>query len=208
MTQGVNRKTRVCGLILAGGKARRFGKDKRFADLGGKPLIQHAIDRLAPQVDELVLSANDTIPGSEHLVHLADQRAEQGPLLGIAEGLAYARDEGFDWLITAPADSPFFPFDMTARLLDAQENPAIRFAFSAGRIHPVFGAWPVAVTAGLFAEIAEGERKIDRAAEALTGVHSALWPIDPLMGDPFFNVNRDSDMKRAEDLYASRSLSS
>ena len=194
---------KVLGLILAGGKARRFGKDKRFADLGGKPLINHAIERLLPQVDQLALSSNDPIPGWEDLVHLVDQRKEQGPLLGIAEGLAFAADEGFDWLITAPADSPFYPEDMVARLLDGQDQraPKVRFAFSAGQIHPVFGAWPAACVGQLFAIIAEGERKIDRAAEALTGIQSALWAVDDRLGDPFFNINRNEDMREAERLY-------
>ena len=185
---------RVCGLILAGGKARRFGQDKRFAMLGDQPLIHHAITALAPQVDELVLSSNDTIPGFEDLVHLADQRAQEGPLLGIAEGLAFAMDEGFEWLVTAPADSPFLPADLRARLVSS--DPVITLAQSAGRVHPVFGAWPIMLTAALFAEIAKGERKIDRAAAAIGEVKTFQW--DTADGDPFFNVNRTDDLKAAE----------
>ena len=185
---------RVCGLVLAGGKARRFGQDKRFALLGGKPLIHHAIEALRGQVDELALSCNDTIPGFEHLVHLADQRAQEGPLLGIAEGLAYALDEGFDWLVTVPADSPFFPSDLRQRLVG--DAPVIRFADSDGRVHPVFGAWPTSVTQDLFAEIARGERKIDRAAGAIASVETFEW--ETTGGDPFFNVNRTEDLKAAE----------
>ena len=190
----MTRETRVCGLVLAGGKARRFGQDKRFALLNGTPLINHAITALCGQVDEVALSCNDTIPGFDHLVHLADQRAQEGPLLGIAEGLAYALDEGFDWLVTVPADSPFFPADLCERLVGSDLQ--IRFAESSGRIHPVFGAWPTMLTPALFAEIAKGERKIDRAAAAIAPVHTFEWATTD--GDPFFNVNRTEDLKAAE----------
>ena len=185
---------RVCGLILAGGKARRFGGDKRFASLGGEALINHGIRALQPQVEELILSCNDTIPGWEDLVHLADQRAQEGPLLGIAEGLAYALDEGFDWLLTAPADSPFLPADLRKRLVGF--DPVITFAESGGQVHPVFGAWPTMLTPALFAEIAKGERKIDRAATAISQVKTFEW--ETRDGDPFFNVNRAEDLKVAE----------
>ena len=199
---------KVCGLILAGGKARRFGKDKRFADLGGKHLIDHAISRLQAQVDELALSSNDPIPGWDTLTHLADQREAQGPLLGIAEGLAFAWDEGFDWLVTAPADSPFLPADMVAQLLKSQTPDTICFGKSGGRVHPVFGAWPTVKVTDLFATIAKGERKIDRAAASIAQVKTHEWPVDGPGGDPFFNINHHEDLATAGAVYAANSASS
>ncbi|KGF67232.1 molybdopterin-guanine dinucleotide biosynthesis protein A, partial [Hoeflea sp. BAL378] len=50
---------KLLGGILAGGRGRRMeGIDKPFAELAGRPLIAHVIDRLAPQVDGIVLNAN------------------------------------------------------------------------------------------------------------------------------------------------------
>lgn len=192
----------ICGLILAGGKASRFGKDKRFAMLAGRPLIDHAIGRMEPQVDQLALSSNDPVKGWEHLVHLADQQAEQGPILGIAEGLAFAADEGFDWLVTVPADSPFVVNDLVQRLTHPAGQAAVRFAASNGRRHPVFGAWRTDLVAALWAQIAAGERKIDRAADALGGYDQVEWPVDPDLGDPFFNINRTADLTAAQMVYA------
>ena len=194
-------KISTCGLVLAGGRARRFGRDKRFAEIAGRPLIDHAIARLAPQVDQVVLSTPDDIPGYEELIHIADQELGQGPLLGIAEGMAFAADEGFDWLITVPADSPFAPNDLVLRLTDLSLTAPIRFAGSGGQRHPIFGAWPTDLTAALWALIAAGERKIDRAAEAL-GTYAVIdWPADLALGDPFFNINTDADLQAAQDLY-------
>ena len=198
----------VCGLILAGGKARRFGQDKRFADLGGKPLINHAIGRLKAQVDRLVLSSNDSISGWPDITQLADQQPAQGPLLGIAEGLAFAWDEGFDWLITAPADSPFLPEDLAKKLLSRRSPGSICFAESGGRRHPVFGAWPTAKVTDLFATIAGGVRRIDRAAQSIAKVETQEWSVAGASGDPFFNINRHEDLVRAARIYAANRASS
>ena len=195
-------KISICGLVLAGGRARRFGRDKRFADLAGRPLIDHAIARLSPQVDQVVLSCPDAIPGHEALVHIADPESGQGPLLGIAEGLAFAADEGFDWLITVPADSPFAPNDLVLRLTDLDVRAPIRFAASQGQAHPIFGAWSTDMVEQIWARIAAGERKIDRAAEALGGYELVSWPNDFHLGDPFFNINTDADLWASQDIYA------
>ncbi len=198
MTPGV----RTLGLLLAGGRARRFGADKRLAPLSGRPLINHAIGRLADQATHLMISANSPVPGFEAWDRLADGAEDQGPLLGIAAGLAYGAAHGFDWLVTAPADSPFAPKDLVARLTDARLTRPVRFAASDDQRHPIFGAWPSALAPALGALIADGERKIDRAAGRLGGYDLVDWTPAPASGDPFFNVNRPADLPRAAKLYA------
>jgi molybdopterin-guanine dinucleotide biosynthesis protein A len=49
----------VTGLLLAGGQARRMGgNDKGLLPLNGRPLAAWGLERLAPQVDEVLISAN------------------------------------------------------------------------------------------------------------------------------------------------------
>ena len=51
----------ISAVILAGGQSRRMGGiDKGLIDLNGKPLVQHLIDRIAPQVDEVLISASQS----------------------------------------------------------------------------------------------------------------------------------------------------
>ena len=199
---------KLCGLILAGGQARRFGRDKRLATLGDQRLIDLCVARFAPQVHRLVISANDQIPGLEAVTHLRDQEACQGPLLGIGAGLSFAAGEGFDWLITVPADSPFLPHDLARSLLQHDGEARIRFASSPGQRHPIFGAWPTHLAASVWAHIAAGERKIDRVAEALGGYSDVFWPLQAQLGDPFFNINRREDLAAAQRLYRASSASS
>jgi molybdopterin-guanine dinucleotide biosynthesis protein A len=49
---------RIAGLILAGGESRRMGTDKALVTLSGRPMIEHVIARLGPQVEALAISAN------------------------------------------------------------------------------------------------------------------------------------------------------
>ena len=198
---------KICGVVLAGGQARRFGMDKRLVRLAGHRLIDLVVQKLRPQVDDLVLSCNDVIPGLENLRHLVDQHATQGPLIGIAEGLAFAADEGFDWLVTVPVDSPFLPDDLVQRLITHVTCAPIRFAGSDGRRHPIFGVWPSCLVRDLWALIIAGERKIDRAAEKLGGFTTLDWFPDPVWGDVFFNINTRADLQTAQRLYRDSKVS-
>lgn len=194
---------RTLGLILAGGKATRFGRDKRYEPLGGKPLISHAISRLEPQVSLLAISANEQVFGQESRQLLHDAATNQGPLFGILAGIEFAKQRGFKWVVTAPADSPFAPLDLVERLTRNGEKQ-VCFAQQDEQLHPIFGAWNTNVINELKALVNSGERKIDRASEKLGGYSSEEWG----SGNYFFNINRPDDIKKAKQLYeASRSSS-
>lgn len=109
---------RVTGLILAGGLSRRFDRqDKTFAELGGKPLIAHVIERLAPQVDELLINSNGEAErfASFHAPVIADTiEGHIGPLAGLLAGLQ-ARPHHY--IMAVSVDMPFLPVDLTARLM-------------------------------------------------------------------------------------------
>lgn len=196
---------RVLGLLLAGGLARRMGGgDKCLLPLGGRPMLAHAIDRLRPQVAALALNANgdpgrfaafglpvvaDTVPGFA------------GPLAGVLAGMGWASrtDDKADWLVTAATDTPFFPHDLVARLLDAAltADATVAFAASSGRAHPVFGLWRLSLEKALaHALTQEDERKIDRFAARYK---TATVTFEALPLDPFFNVNRPEDLVEAEE---------
>ncbi|GGC92227.1 molybdenum cofactor guanylyltransferase MobA [Chelatococcus reniformis] len=199
----------VAGLVLAGGLSRRMGADKPLCPLGGRPLIAHVIERLEPQCGGgLVLNANggagryaafglpvvpDGIPGFA------------GPLAGILAGMDHlaARRPAVALMVSAPADAPFLPRDLVARLTAARAAAGVEVAVaaSAGRDHPVVALWPVALRDALREALAQGLRRVGMFAAQRRAV-TADWPAEPV--DPFFNANTADELEAAERLAALR----
>lgn len=190
------------GVILAGGQSTRMGGgDKGLLKLGGRTLLDQVADRLEPQVFEVALNANgDASRFNTSLPVIADSIADfAGPLAGVLAGLDWAASRGHSHIVTAAADTPFFPCDLVPRLLLAAEEAPIALAATPekGRInrHPTFGLWPVELRNDLRAALEGGLRKVvlwtDKHGTAL-----AEFSTDPF--DPFFNVNTPEDMELAE----------
>lgn len=199
--------SRPLGVILAGGLATRMGGgDKGLCEVGGRPLLAHVIERLAPQVDAVALNANGDPArfAALGLEVLPDSIGDYpGPLAGVLAGLDWAAGQGAESIVTVAADTPFFPRDLVARLEAAAEGMDHPLALAAtpdperGRVrHPTFGLWPVALRDDLRAALAEGVRKVVIWTERHGGCE-ALFK-DP--GEPFFNVNTPEDLRRAEAL--------
>ena len=196
----------VVGVVLAGGRSRRMGGgDKGLRSLGGRTILGHVVARARPQVGGLILSANGDPGrfGDLGLPVVADVVAGfAGPLAGILTGMTWAAEKAPEapWIATFAADAPFFPRDLVGRLAAAAEGDgaALACARSAGRTHPVFGLWSVALAGDLRrALVDEDMRKIDRWTARHRLVH-VDFAADPL--DPFFNVNRPEDLAEAERL--------
>jgi molybdopterin-guanine dinucleotide biosynthesis protein A len=193
----------IAGVILAGGRATRMGGgDKGLLALGDRPILAHVIERLAPQVGRLALNANgdparfaafglpvlpDGVPGFP------------GPLAGVLAGLDWAVTEGAEAIVTAAADTPFFPRDLAARLARAAaaEGAPLAMAVTGPDRHPTFGLWPVALRENLRAALENGLRKVI----AWTEPHGCARVE---FGDPdaFFNVNTPEELTRARDMLA------
>ena len=189
-----------CGVILAGGLATRMGGgDKGLLPLGDSTILGHVIERLAPQVDALALNANgDPDRFSEYAVPVLADSIEGfvGPLGGVLAGLDWAADRGATHIVTAAADTPFFPGDLVPRLLSAAENQGkpIALARTQDGRHPTFGLWPVDLRDDLRRALAGGLRKVVLWTDS-HGTAYADFPSDGF--DPFFNVNTPEDLERA-----------
>ncbi|MCF6232896.1 MAG: molybdenum cofactor guanylyltransferase MobA [Rhodobacteraceae bacterium] len=194
------------GVILAGGLARRMGGgDKGLLPLGATTLLAHVIDRLEPQVAGLALNANGdaTRFAGFGLPVVADSiDGFAGPLAGVLAGLDWAADQGADTIVTAAADTPFFPCDLVPRLLLASEGMDRPLVLAAtpderrgGVRHPTFGLWPVALRDDLRAALQDGLRKVVLWSDQHGG-REALFTQQGI--DPFFNVNTPDDLVQAE----------
>lgn len=192
------------GVILAGGQATRMGGgDKGLLRLGESSVLDRVIERLAPQVAALALNANGDAGrfAGLGLPVLPDSiDGFVGPLAGVLAGLDWAADQGAEAIVTAAADTPFFPCDLVPQLLLAGEGMAYPLVLAATpdaersrARHPTFGLWSVGLRGDLRASLEEGVRKVVQ----WTGRHDgreALFPEEAA----FFNINTPEDLKIAE----------
>lgn len=201
---------RVAGIILAGGLSRRMGGgDKPLLKLGSRPMLSHVIERLSPQVGKLALNANGNPERFAQfgLPVLPDTlEGYAGPLAGVLAGLDWAAGQGgITHIATAAGDTPFFPAEMVEKFLIANDGRQSRvvLAKSAGRRHPVFGLWPVALRATLSAWMKQTntfkvlawvdlhDNTVAEFGPAAIGTHEI---------DPFFNANTPEEFSEAERL--------
>ena len=193
------------GVVLAGGLARRLGgSDKSLREVGGRTLLDRVVDRLKAQCDGLLLNANGDPARflSLSLPIVADTiEGQLGPLAGVLSALDWmaANRPEAEWLVSAPCDCPFLPRDLVRQFQQRRsiEQAQLAVASSAGRRHPVFGLWPVALRGELRRALAEDVRKVDNWT-ARYRVVAVSWPAEPV--DPFFNVNTAEDLVEAEHL--------
>lgn len=198
----------ILGVLLAGGLARRMGGgDKPMQTIGGRPILERVIERLAPQCDQLILSANGDPArfASFGLPVIADTvTGFAGPLAGILAALdwAAAHRPEIEWIVSAATDCPFLPRDLVARLQRARiaDGADIAVAASGGQTHHVIALWNVGLRNAMrSALVTEDIRSVGRWA-ARYRTATVEWPASPL--DPFFNANTIEDIAEAERLAA------
>lgn len=200
------------GVVLAGGLGRRMGGgDKPLLTIGGKTMLARAVERLRPQVDEVVLNANgDPARFAAYGLPVVPDRIEgfAGPLAGLHAGMRWVEKHMPDarFIISVAADTPFFPADLAERLSASSGDDAIALAASSAGTHPVFGRWPASLADDLEAFLKSGENgKIVAFADRHVRLDVPFDDIEMADGeavDPFFNVNTPDDAVRAEEIAA------
>ena len=188
---------KITGVILAGGLGRRMGGiDKGLQELRGRPLVAWVVERLAPQVDELLINANQNGARYAAFGHrvVPDQIPDfAGPLAGLHAALSAATHP---LVATAPCDSPFLPDDLISRLFSALTEHAADLAVARtfDQPHPVFCLCKREVLPHLTEFLAGGGRKIDRWYATLKVVEVAFDD----EAATFENINTREELGRFE----------
>lgn len=175
------------------------GADKALLSLGGRPLLAHVIDRFAPQVDSLALSANgDPARFSAFGLPVLPDDSSLGPLSGVLAGLRHAQRRGATALVSVSCDSPFLPGDLVPQLCLAAETAASGLALvqAGGRDQGVFGLWPVGIVGALADFLASGAKPKITDFAALNGAARAVYADDAA----FRNLNTPEDLAAAQAL--------
>ena len=187
----------ITGVILAGGQGRRMGTvDKGLRELRGKAMAAWVIERFAPQVDEVLINANqnlDVYARFGYRVIPDEIGGFAGPLAGLQRGLSEA---SHPLVATSPCDTPFLPADLVARLHAALEADAAQLAVArtGDQPHPVFCVCRRDVLPHLTAFLQQGGRKID-AWYATLKVVEVVFDDQP---DAFSNINTPSELSAFE----------
>lgn len=171
----------ILGAVLAGGLSRRFGSDKALAELNGHTLIALAVDALAGLCEHVVVVGRETAPAPA----LPDwPRADMGPLAGLAAALHYARDEGYEAVLSCGVDAAVLPEDLLDALSPA---PACLAA------QPVIGLWPAAAAPVLEQLLHSDERHSMLRFAELIGARKVQTVV------PIPNINTPGDLAALSD---------
>lgn len=185
---------RITGLLLAGGLGRRMGGvDKGLSLLDGEPLVEHIIRRLAPQVGQLIINANqnhDIYAGFGYPVVGDRIEGHAGPLAGLEAGLAACTTP---YLLTVPCDSPLLPADLVSRLAACltAHKASIAVARTGEQLHPVFSLIRSDELPELQAFINAGGRRMEAWLRRL------CWAPCPFDDCPeaFANINTPDELR-------------
>jgi len=185
---------KVSAIVLAGGRGSRMGGvDKGLQLLRGRPMVQWALDRLAPQVDDIVINANQNLERYGAFGHrVVSDRVTgfAGPLAGLHAGLEAVRHP---LAVTVPCDSPFLPADLVSRLQAQLGANDLAVAKTGDQAHPVFALVRKTVLPGLESFLGSGGRKIDAWYAALKVVEVNFDD----EADAFRNINTLEELNRA-----------
>lgn len=158
----------ITGVILAGGRAKRMaGQDKGLLKINNKPMIESIIEKLIPQVNNIVINANRNKEQYQQFNYqvISDDNSNKynGPLAGMLSAMNVSEDSETDYILTVPCDSPFFPSDLSKRLLKQLINndAEICVVHDGMRMQPVFALIKINLKDSLNEYLDSGERKID-----------------------------------------------
>jgi|SRR5476649_1026319 len=183
----------ITGVILAGGRSTRMGgEDKGLIALNHVPLYRYVLDRLSPQVVEVMISANRNLQHYREsgLMVINDTLPDYpGPLAGMLAGL---RAADTPWVAFAPCDVPIFPANLVSRLWQGKQHALAAFACAGEHDHPTFSLLHRSLVPALENFLARGERKVMLFFTQINAQRVA-FPLEPRA---FTNLNTPQDIEQ------------
>ena len=196
--------SKILGVVLAGGKSLRFGKDKSQVKLNNKSLIDHILSEILTEFKELLIVSNNSIKfnKSEKISIIGDFKNNLGPLGGVLTAMKWIKDNNKDyqWISTFPTDTPFFKNQILKDFHDQinLKNGKLFFIKSNNTRHNIFGLWSIDLADKLEKDLENGDRKVEDWANKV-GVNIIDMQFEK--NDPFFNINTKEDLEKAKDIF-------
>ena len=193
----------MTGIVLAGGRSSRFGRDKLAEPYRGAPILSHAVGRLAEVCDEVVIvlspdAREPDLPAGVVARFARDADEGQGPLAGALAGLTVSRTE---LAVLAGGDMPELSMPVLLEMVRvAREAPVEAVALRDGdRFRPLPCVVRVpAARDGAHALLRGGRRRLRDLLDSLrlAGIDEATWvALDPERRT-LFDVDEPADLER------------
>ena len=193
----------ILGIILAGGKSSRFGEDKSTAKLGNKTLLDHTVNKIENEFNEiLVISNNKELNFKNNKIHVVEDciEGQLGPLVGIVTAMKWVNknNKNYKWIASFPCDTPFFDINLIKELkIKAKEtSKKLIFLNSNKKRHNIFGLWSLDLIEILEKDIKNSFRKVELWADKV-GYENIN--INEEKFDRFLNINTKKDLEKAKE---------
>ncbi|MBX3327452.1 MAG: molybdenum cofactor guanylyltransferase [Nitrospira sp.] len=196
----------VTGVLLAGGKSRRMGEDKRFLAVGERTLLERSCNVLSQVFERVcIVIAQDSQPLEAHVPVIRDLIPSCGSLGGMYTGLHQATTQ---YIFLAACDMPFIRADLVQYMVGKKDHADLIVAYWHGRLQPTHAIYSRNCLPVVEELMRTGELKIQRllavpALRVCLITEDEIRTIDP-EGRSFQNVNTPSDLNRARSLYEDR----
>jgi len=192
----------ILGVVLAGGKSKRFGDDKTTAKLGNKTLLDHTIEKIEKKFDEILIVSNNEKHASikKNVFSTKDLiEGHLGPLVGVLSAMEWIKKhkKNYNWMATFPCDTPFFDENLVDKIMNCPKNSSKKLFFlkSGNRRHNIFGLWSLELKDILLKDINKGHRKVEEWANK---VGSEIIEINDENDYNFLNINTKEDLEKAK----------
>ena len=194
----------ILAVVLAGGKSKRFGRDKSQVKLGDKILIDYILSEIKDIYKDILIVTNEPIKflDLDKISLTSDFQKGLGPLGGVFSAMRWVRDnkKDYKWISTFPIDTPFFKREHLNRFykeIDLNKSNLF-FMKSKNTRHNIFGLWSLELFEKLEVALKKGDRKVELWANEI-GVKTIDFEHENNK-DPFFNINTEEDLENAKNI--------
>ena len=194
----------ILAVVLAGGKSKRFGRDKSQVKLGNKILIDYILSEIIDFYKDILIVTNEPIKflTSSKISVTSDIKKDLGPLGGVYSAMKWVRDnkKDYKWISTFPIDTPFFKKKHLIKFYKEinLDKSNLFFMKSKNKRHNIFGLWSLELYEKLESALNRGDRKVELWANEI-GVKTIDFEHENNK-DPFFNINTEEELEIAKKL--------
>ena len=192
----------ILGVVLAGGKSKRFGSDKASAKFGDKSLIEHTITKIENNFTEILIVSNDdkNVFKKNNIFFTKDIiDGYLGPLVGVLSAMDWIQknNKNYKWIATFPCDTPLFDQSVINKIKSRinQTNKKLCFLKNNNKRHNIFGLWSLELKDTLLKDIENGFRKVEDWANK---IGCEIIEINSENDYNFLNINTKEDLEEAK----------